>query len=168
MLLRILTRIDRYFEWMENKILIIIPLLLTILCIFAVFNRYLFGMSMSWYEEISIFFYMLIVYWGSSKASNDETHFTLNFLKDKLKGKSLAYSKIIIWAICLLVTLLGVYFGIKMSLIITMKTVSLKIPKSIIIASTLMMGFFGMSLRYSIKIINELKYIKENSEKVGN
>ena len=166
MLLRALKAINKHFEWIEEKVLIIIPFLLTILTIVAVFNRFLFRFSMSWYEEIALFFYMLIVYWGSSRASRDDTHFAVDFLKEKLRGKSLNYSEIIVWTVCLLITWLGVYFGIKMSLIVTMKTVSLKIPKSIIIFTTLTMGFFGMSLRYLYKIINKLKYIKEISEKV--
>lgn len=165
MLLRVLEVIDKHFEWIESRILIIIPLLLTVLTIFAVFNRFILKFSMSWYEEIAIFFYMVIVYWGSSRASKDDTHFAVDFLKEKLRGKFLLYSEIIIWAVCLLITLLGVYFGIKMSLIVTMKTVSLRIPKSVIIFMTLTIGFFGMSLRYLYKIVKKLK---ENNEKVGN
>ena len=86
MLLRVLEVIDKHFEWIESRILIIIPLLLTVLTIFAVFNRFILKFSMSWYEEIAIFFYMVIVYWGSSRASKDDTHFAVDFLKEKLRG----------------------------------------------------------------------------------
>jgi len=165
LILKMLEVIDKYFGWIERKILITIPLLLTILTIFAVINRFIFRYSMSWYEEIAIFFYMIIVYWGSSRVSKDDGHFTVDFLKEKLEGKALFYSEIIIYAVCLLIALLGLYFGIKMSLIVTMKTVSLKIPKSIIIFTTLTLGFFGMSLRYLCKILEKLK---EYNKKAGN
>jgi hypothetical protein len=48
-----------------------------------------------------------------------------------------------------------------------MKTVSLKIPNSIILFSTIAMGFIGMSVRYLYKIINRIKNLKEDYEKEG-
>src|SRR5680860_1815854 len=119
-----------------------------IVSIIAVFNRYFLGYSMSWYEEISIYLFMILVYWGSSNAVGDETHYSVDIIIDKFKGKNRSYFKIFIWSVCLLVSLLGIYFGIKISLITTMKTVSLKIPNSIILLTTMVIAFTGMSLRY--------------------
>ena len=110
---------------------------------------------------------MLLVYWGASKAARDESHYSVNIIIDKFKGKVRSYLIIIIWSFCLLISLLGVYFGIKMSLITTMKTVSLRIPNSIILFSTIVMGFIGMSVRYLYKIINGIKNSKEDYEKKG-
>ena len=166
-MLKILEKVVNYFTWIEDRMLTIVPLLLLIVSIFAVFNRYFFKYSMGWYEEISIYLFMLLVYWGSSKAARDESHYSVNIIIDKFKGKVRSYLIIIIWSVCLLISLLGVYFGIKMSLITTMKTVSLKIPNSIILFSTIAMGFIGMSIRYLYKIINRIKNSKEDYEKEG-
>lgn len=166
-MLKILEKVVNYFTWIEDRMLTIVPLLLLIVSIFAVFNRYFFKYSMGWYEEISIYLFMLLVYWGTSKAARDESHYSVNIIIDKFKGKVRSYLIIIIWSICLLISLLGAYFGIQMSLITTMKTVSLKIPNSIILFSTIAMGFIGMSVRYLYKIINRIKNLKEDYEKEG-
>jgi len=166
-LLKILEKMGNYFTWIEDRIITIVSSLLIIVSIIAVFNRYFLKYSMSWYEEISIYLFMLLVYWGSIKAARDETHFSVSFIVDKFKGKFRSYLIIFIWLVCLLISLLGVYFGIKMSLITTMKTVSLKIPNSIILFSTVVLGFIGMSLRYLYKILNKIKKLKEDYEKEG-
>lgn len=164
-MLKILEKFDKYFLWVENKILVIIPFLLTLLTISAVFNRYFIKRSMSWYEEIAIYSFMLLTYWGISNIARDDAHLSVDFLKSKFRGKSLIYLKIVIWSIASFVSLCGVYFGMRMSLITNMKTIALKIPYSIILFSTLVMSFFGMSVRYLYKIINALKNIEKDEKK---
>jgi len=166
-MIKILEKVENYFTWIENKILVIAPLLLVIVGIIAVFNRYFLKYSMSYYEEISIYLFMLLVYWGVSRAARDESHYSVTIIIDKFKGKARSYLMIIIWSVCLLISLLGVYSGIKISLITTMKTVSLKIPNSIILFSTIVVSFIGMSMRYLYKIINGIKNSKEDYEKKG-
>ena len=166
-MLKILEKVVNCFTRTEDKMLNIVPLLLLLVSIFAVFNRYFLKYSMGWYEEISIYLFMLLVYWGASKAARDESHYSVNIIIDKYKGKVRSYLEILIWSVCLLISLLGVYFGIKMCLITTMKTVSLKIPNSIILFSTIGMGFIGMSLRYLYKILNRIKNMKEDYKQVG-
>lgn len=166
-MLKILKKIVNCFTWIEDRILTIIPLLLLLVSIFAVFNRYFLKYSMGWYEEISIYFFMLLVYWGASKAAKEESHYSVNIIIDKCQGRTRDYLEIIIWSVCLFISLLGAYFGIQMSLITTMKTVSLKIPNSIILFSTIAMGFIGMSIKYFYKIITKIKNIKEDYRKLG-
>lgn len=167
-MLKILEKISKYFSHLENVILNIAPLSLLLISIFAVFNRYFLKYSMGWYEEISIYLYMLLVYWGASKASKDNSHYSVSIILDKYQGKNRNYFEIIIWAFCLLISLLGVYFGMKMCLITTRKTVYLKIPTSIILFTTITMGFLGMSLKYLYKIIYRLTNRNENCEQGGN
>ncbi|MBA7552244.1 hypothetical protein ES705_44802 [subsurface metagenome] len=167
-MLKILEKVVNYFTWIEDKILNIIPLVLLLVSIFAVFNRYFLRISMGWYEEISIYLFMLLVYWGASKASRDGSHYNVTIIIDRYKGKVRSYLGIIIWSVCLFISLLGAYSGIQISLITTMKTVSLKIPNSIIVFSTMAIGFIGMSVKYLYKIINQIKNMKEHYEKEGN
>jgi TRAP-type C4-dicarboxylate transport system permease small subunit len=164
-LLKILVKINNNFTWLENRMITIVPLLLTILTISAVVNRYFIKSSMSWNEEISIFLFKLLVYWGASNIARDDDHLTVSFLENKLKGKRRSYLKIFIWSISLLISLFGVYLGIKMSLFTTMRTSFLRIPDSIISFSTLVMGFIGISLTCFYKIISKLNSLKEDNEK---
>ena len=166
-MLKILGKIDNCFTWIEHKILIIIPLLLTLLTITSVFNRYFYFLikTISLNEEIAIYLFILLVYWGASNIAKDDKHLTVDLLKKKLKGKSRIYSEIIIYSISLLVSLCGVYFGIKMSLITNARTSVLRIPVSIILQSTMVVGFIGISLRYFIKMISILKSLKEDKKR---
>ena len=54
-----------------------------------------------------------------------------------------------------------------MRMITTMKTVSLRIPNSIILFTTIAMGFLGMSIKYLYKIIKLIKNTREESSQVG-
>jgi len=166
-LLKILRKIVNCFTWSENRILTIIPFLLLLVSIFAVFNRYFLKYSMGWYEEISLYLYMLLVYWGASKAAEEGTHYSVSLITDKYKGRTRNYIDIFIYLVCLSISLLGFYFGVKMSMITTMKTVSLRIPNSIILFTTIAVGFLGMSLKYLYKIIKLIKNTREESSQVG-
>ena len=167
-MLNILERVVKLFSYLEDVILNIAPLFLLLISIVAVFNRYFLKYSMGWYEEISIYLYMLLVYWGASKASKEDSHYSVSILLDKFKRKTRNYFEIMIWVFCLLISLLGVYFGMKMCLITTRKTVYLGIPTSIILFTTITMGFFGMSLKYLYKIVDKLINRNKNCEQVGN
>jgi TRAP-type C4-dicarboxylate transport system permease small subunit len=159
--LKILGKIDNYFAWIENKILVIIPLLLVIMTISAVFNRYFIKRSMSWNEELAMIFFMLFVYWGISNIARDDAHLSVDLLLNKFKGKSKMYMKIFIWSVSLIISLCGVYFGAKMSLVTNARTSALRIPYSIIFLITIVMGFLGMSLRYFYKIVSTLESLKK-------
>lgn len=164
-MLKILRKIVNCFTWIEDKVLTIMPFLLLLVSTFAVFNRYFLKYSMGWYEEISLYLYMLLVYWGASKAAKDGTHYSVNLIIDKYQGRTRHYMNLFIWLVCLSISLLGAYFGVQMAMVTTMKTVSLRIPNSIILFTTIAMGFLGMSLKYLYKIIEQIKsMIEENSQ----
>jgi len=156
-LLKILEKIYNYLKRIENVILHIISLSLIVLILIAVFNRYFLKTSMAWYEEISIYLFMLLVYWGSCVVAREDDHLSIDLFINKFTGKVRNYIIIFIWSFSLLISLFGAYFGIKMGLITSMKTVSLKIPKSIIVFSTIVAGFTVMSFTYLYKIIKKLK-----------
>lgn len=166
-MLKILEKLVNIFTWVEDRILTIFPLLLLLVSIFAVFNRYFLKYSMGWYEEISLYFYMLLVYWGASKASKDGSHYSVNLIIERYTGKTRSYIEIAIWLICLGISVLGTYFGFQMANITTMRTVSLKIPNSMILFTTIAMGFLGMSLKYLYKIMNEIQSMKEENNQAG-
>ena len=163
-LLKVLESTNDFYTKIEERIITITAFLLTFSTFAAVFSRYIIKKPVSWYEEISIFIYMLIVWWGASNVAKDDAHLKMTILADKLRGKVLIYLNLLIELVCLIVSILGIYFTIKMSLIITMKTVSLRIPYSIILLSSVAMGFFGLTLRYLYKFVSNLNILKNIKE----
>lgn len=163
-LIKILRKINDCCTSVERKTLIITSFFLTSLTLVSVFNRYFIKLSMAWCEETIIALYMLLVFWGASNVAKDNAHLRMDILDKKLKGKvSCSYLNLFIAFTCLTVSIVGVYFGMKMSLTITSKTVSLSIPNSIILFFTIVLGFFALTLRYLYKFVVSLDKLKKKS-----
>jgi len=167
-LLKVLKSTNDFYTKIEERIITITAFLLTLMTVVAVFNRYFLLKTMAWYEEIAIFIYMVLVYWGASNVAKDDAHLRVTILTDMLRGKVLIYLNLLIELSCLIISILGIYFAIKMSLIITMKTVALRIPYPIILLFSLTMGFFGLTLRYLYKFVGSLNKIKKCKEVTNN
>jgi len=159
-LVKIIQIIKKYVEWFVNTVLNIFPGLLIILTIIAVFNRYLLDYPMSWNEEISLWITMAIVFLGIIHASKNDKHFRIDLLMRSLKEREQKYLEIVILAVCLLISLLGIYFGIKIVVMTSSKTAVFRIPQKMIILSTMVMGFIGISLEYLYQVITKIKELK--------
>ena len=116
---------------------------------------------MSWNEEISLWISMLIVFWGIIQASKKNLHFKIDLLIKNLKKQEQKYLEVMILIICLLISLLGVYFGFKIVIMTSSKTAVLRIPQKLIILSTMVMGFIGISLEYLYQVIIKIKELKK-------
>ena len=160
-MVKIIKTIKKYFEWFGNNILNIFPVLLIILTIIAVFNRYFLDYPISWYEEISLWISMAIVFWGIIHASKNNKHFRIDLLMKSLKEREQKYLEVMILVVCLLISILGIYFGIKIVLMTSSKTAVFRIPQKMIILSTMVMGFIGMSLEYLYQVITKIKKLKQ-------
>ena len=159
-MVKIIQIIKKYVEWFVNTVLNIFPGLLIILTIIAVFNRYLLDYPMSWNEEISLWITMAIVFLGIIHASKNDKHFRIDLLMRSLKEREQKYLEIVILAVCLLISLLGIYFGIKIVVMTSSKTAVFRIPQKMIILSTMVMGFIGISLEYLYQVITKIKELK--------
>ena len=159
-MVKIIKTIKKYVEWFGNSVLNIFPGLLIILTIIAVFNRYFLDYPMSWNEEISLWITMAIVFWGIVHASKNNKHFRIDLLMRSLKEREQKYLEIVILVVCLLISLLGIYFGIKIVVMTSSKTAVFRIPQKMIILSTMVMGFIGISLEYLYQVITKIKELK--------
>ena len=159
-MVKIIKTIKKYVEWLGNSVLNIFPGLLIILTIIAVFNRYFLDYPMSWNEEISLWITMAIVFWGIVHASKNNKHFRIDLLMRSLKEREKKYLEIVILVVCLLISLLGIYFGIKIVVMTSSKTAVFRIPQKMIILSTMVMGFIGISLEYLYQVITKIKELK--------
>lgn len=146
-----LEEVDEFFAKIEEVIIIIFSFLLTAVVLIGVFNRYLLKNSMAWQEEISTFFFMMVVYYGISHVAKDKDgHLRVNILENKIKERIAYFYYLDVFheLICLSVCLLGFYSMLKMSISVGKSTVSLKIPYSIILFSSTVISFFILSFRY--------------------
>jgi TRAP-type C4-dicarboxylate transport system permease small subunit len=155
-LMKKLGKTNNFLTKIENPFLIIIAFFSILLTLVAVFNRYFIGATIAWYEEISILLFRLLIYWGASNAAKDNEHLRVSILEDKLRGKAKIYLALFVSFVCIVISLMGIYFGCKICLSTTMRTVCLHIPNSIIIFSTLIMGFIGLTLRYIYQFLLNL------------
>ena len=160
-MIKIIKIIKKYFEWFGNSVLNIFPGMLLILTIIVVFNRYFLDYPMSWNEEISLWITMAIVFWGIIHASKNNKHFRIDLLMKSLKEREQKYLEVIILVILLLISLLGIYFGIKIVVMTSSKTAVFRIPQKIIILSTMVMGFIGISLECLYQVITKIKELKQ-------
>ncbi|MBA7566246.1 hypothetical protein ES708_07935 [subsurface metagenome] len=167
---QILGRINDFYTKIEEGIIIGAAFFLILLTLVAVFNRYFIKYSLAWYEEVAIISYMLLVYWGASNAAKNDEHLRVTILLDKFKGKVGIYLNLFSELSCLIISIIGIYFAIKITLITSAKTVFLGIPNSIILFFSLTMGFFGLTLRYLYKFVASLNKlnVKDKNEVSNN
>lgn len=162
-LTKILEKINNYVTKIEEKVIVLTSLLLVILTLFAIVNRYFLKYSLAWYEEVALILYFILVYYGTSNIAKDDNHIKLTLLSDVLKVKNAAiYLNLFSELCCLFVSIMGVYISMKINLITTWRTASLNIPNSLILFFSVTLGFFCLTLRYSYRVLNSLNKFNKN------
>ena len=79
-----MNKIIKIFNYLEEYTLGMSLLILAIFSTFQVFTRYLFGISFTWFEEMSRFSCVFITFLGASLGFKYSTHFAMTALVDKL------------------------------------------------------------------------------------
>jgi len=167
-ILSILERANKLLTKIEERVLILTGLFLVLLNLIAVINRYFLKYTMAWYEELSLILYYSLVYFGASNLARYDAHLKMSILSDNLKeGKAKISLNLFVELFCLFISIIGLYFGIKIALTTTMKTVVLGIPNSIILFLSLVPGFFGLTLVYLYRFIVSLNKFKNLKIKKG-
>ncbi|MGI6557811.1 MAG: TRAP transporter small permease [Limnochordia bacterium] len=142
----------RLIGWLEDRIMTMTALLIVLLTATASINRYFIRIPLPWYEEIVIFLYMLLVFWGSSRLVRDNAHIRVELIGTMLGGKArLVYEGIISLA-CLVISALGTYFTTLMALRNSGSSVYLRIPNRYIIGLSMSLGFLAMTIRYAYQL----------------
>jgi len=135
------------------------------LTLLAVFNRYVIKSTlMSWYQEVNLLFYMILVFWGSSNVAKGNYHMKLELLALKLKDISLKkrnnwYHKynLINNIFCFIISLMGTYYMLEFVILTRKVTPILRIPTKITLSISLVGGFLGLTLSYLVNILNILE-----------
>lgn len=82
-----------------------------------VFFRFILNSSLSWADEVAQMLLVWLTFIGAALAIKEKSHYVLNFLSEKLKGKS----KRVFWMIQQLLTLFAIGVLLFFSAIVTWK-----------------------------------------------
>ena len=162
-------KIDHILTKIEKTGMILSILSIFIITLSEVFNRYLLKTTLlSWYQEIDIFLYMILIFWGSSNVAkgNLQMKFELLGLKLKVISKKRRIDFYNIYRIlnnlfCLVISIMGVYYLSRFVLLTKNVTPVLRIPTKYFFSIALVGGFVGLTLRYIGNVLNILKESKK-------
>jgi len=149
----------------ETAVMIGAMFMVITLTLLAVFNRYVIKSTlMSWYQEINLLFYMILVFWGSSNVAKGNHHMKLELLA--LKIKDISSKKRNNWyhnynlinnLFCFIISLMGTYYMLQFVILTSKVTPILRIPTKITLSFSLVGGLAGLTLSYLINILNILE-----------
>ncbi len=150
----LLKKIDIVISWIERNILISSAFSITMLTFFSTINRYFLKISLPWIEEITILFYMFLVYYGASNVEKDNSHLRVSYFESKLinNPKASFFQSLYVNIISFIVLLLGIIYGFVMILTTTRKTTYLAIPYTFILTVTFWFGLIFYAFRVFSKI----------------
>ena len=157
----VIEKMDSLLTKIEKAVMLASGFLVVALTLLATFSRYLAYFKVSWYEEVVVFVFALLVFWGSSNAGRDDSHLKLDLLGAKLQSMSQTarfsryykYYRLAIESICLITSICGAYYTAEFSLAAISKTPILGIPATLTYFLTLFVGFAGLTLRYLGRLI---------------
>lgn len=151
--INLLKRLDNYITHIEKVILVISSFLITFLTALSAINRYYIKLALPWIQEISLICFMLLVFYGMSNVAKHEDHLRVSALNSVFKNNNFHfYHSVYINVITIFITIMGVFYGMRMVITTTRVTPYLSIPYSIILFFSFVMGF----MFYSIRILSKL------------
>jgi len=134
------------------------------LIFFQVVNRYIFGQTFEWSEELARFLFVWVVFLGSALIMGESGHLAVQMLPSKLKGTTAGVGLEILINLCSYAfTLLLLIQGAKMTSVMTFQVapglgISMSIVYSIIpISASLMLLYL---FKDSVRIIKHIKQRK--------
>lgn len=106
--------IKYYYDHLEETLLIIALVLMTVLVFLQVVLRYIFNSGIIWSEEISRYLFVWISWIGISLGERENQHIKVEMVVNKLKGTPLFMVKMLSTLIVLAINLFVVYQGIRL------------------------------------------------------
>ena len=161
----LIEKIENVTKKIEKKLMIVVIFLIVTLTLLAVFNRYIVKSTlMSWYQEVNIILYTILIFWGSSNVAKGNFHMRLELFAIKLKHISIKQGidyynnyRIINNLFCLIISMMGVYYFSKFVILTNKVTPILRISTKYTFAFSFVGGFIGLSISYITNIFNVLK-----------
>ncbi|HIW96821.1 MAG TPA: TRAP transporter small permease [Candidatus Corynebacterium gallistercoris] len=134
---RLSGRINRVVEYLAATFLI----LLSLAAMLQVLTRHVLDFSFVWTEELSRFSFIWCSFLGASVLTYHGGHATLDFLHDRLHGRSRAYHSLLVEVIVFLIASCLVIFSIPL-VTITYQQLSpaLQIPMACVYSAVMVTG----------------------------
>lgn len=151
---KVLIRIDSILSWIEKNVLMLSAFSITFLTFLSAINRYFLKISLPWIQEITILFYMFLVFYGASNVEKDNAHLRVTFFESKLiKNPKIAFlQSLYVNIVSLFIISLGVIYGFIMIQTTTRKTTYLSLPYSVLHTVTFWFGFIFFAYRIFTRI----------------
>ena len=109
---RILDRVDSAL-----KILLFVILLVMVGTVAAnVFGRFLLGVSIQWGEEVAKIMLTYLTFFGAAYAMKDNSHYSFDFIIQKLPLQMKPFFKVFRWIIIILISLLLLFWSAEVTL----------------------------------------------------
>lgn len=157
------TILDKYTEKLENLIMGLGMISISIIVFANVIARYFFNFSLVWSEELSRYIVVWITFFGLSSCARYEEHVRIDLLLNKLAGKGKVILNIIIKLISLLTSMYLAYISIqftKKQFLAGNTSIAIAIPIWLIYLST-SIGFSLLSYVYFRDVVKLSHSLKE-------
>jgi TRAP-type C4-dicarboxylate transport system permease small subunit len=112
-LLRYIRKINNFIKVIEQKLLILLLICLTVLTAVGVVYRYVLKSPLTWLYETTVVIFCWMVFIGVSSAFKRHEHIKLGFLVEALPLKSGKIIKILINLTVIIFLALGVKYGLQ-------------------------------------------------------
>lgn len=107
--------LDRILE----GLLFVVLFSMVIIVASNVFGRFILGSSISWGEEVAKILLTYLTFFGAAYAMKDNSHYTFDFLIQKIPQRLLPYFLAFRWLVIILISSLLLYWSVEVTLGIT-------------------------------------------------
>ena len=106
--------IKYYYDHLEEVLIVIALVMMTILVFLQVVLRYIFNSGIMWSEEVSRYLFVWVSWLGLSLGARENQHIKVEMIVNKLKGNKLLIVTVLSDLIVLAINLFVVYEGIRL------------------------------------------------------
>jgi C4-dicarboxylate transporter DctQ subunit len=151
--IRLFTKI---LDNVERKIITLLFIEVVVVGVMQVIWRFVFKASLSWSEELLRYSFVWITFLAASVAVPVNGHVNVGALLGKLNGKSRKRLSILNYVICLVFSILILFFSTKLLSILfvtNQKSAAMQLPMYVPYMA-IVVSFFSMTIKFIVKIID--------------
>ena len=162
----ILRLIDDSTEKIENVVMSVGLLFISIIVFINVITRYFFQMSLTWVEELSRYVVVWVTFFGLSSCARYGEHVNVDLVPNLLKGSAKFIHQVLLYLLCMGISLYMTYISIQFTILQYQggnTSIAITIPIWLIYLST-NIGFALMSYVYLRKLMAVISSRKTKKE----
>ena len=162
----ILRLIDDSTEKIENVVMSVGLLFISIIVFINVITRYFFQMSLTWVEELSRYVVVWVTFFGICSCARYGEHVNVDLVPNLLKGSAKFIHQVLLYLLCMGISLYMTYISIQFTILQYQggnTSIAITIPIWLIYLST-NIGFALMSYVYLRKLMAVISSRKTKKE----